>query len=312
MQKDQRKWPNRLIWITLIIVVIFFPIRLYYRLTDDFRISHMTHQIPLDPEWGTEITLTDRHLMRKMFQKPFYYIGKGAQSYAFESEDGEYVLKFFKFKHLKPNWTTELLPDIGPLAGYKQKRSLRKKRLINSVFSGYKLAYDRHREETGVIFLHLNSTEDLQQSVTLFDKVGRKYELDLDPIVFVVQEYAVTSRNELAEALDGGDLGVAKHRIRQLIDLYLSEYQKGIYDRDHGVLHNTGFVGEKPIHLDVGKLTDEPKMRGQHYWQPDLEIVVRKFHLWLKDYYPQYYDELMTTIEEELSNAFGKPYQFSS
>ncbi len=310
MQGKQRKWPNRLIWMMIIVVVIFFPVRLYYRLTDDFRISHMVHELPENPNWKTETALSDRHFIRKTLRQPFYYTGKGAQSYAFESEDGRYVIKFFKFKHLKPNWFVNLLPDIELFRDYKQKNIARKKRLIQSVFSGYKLAYDRHREETGVVFLHLTPTDNLMRSVTLFDKIGRKHELDLDPIIFVIQEYAVTSRKELSEALEGGDVGLAKYRIRQLIDLYLSEYQKGIYDRDHGILHNTGFVGEKPIHLDVGKLTDAPRMREQENWRPDLERIVWKFHVWLNDSYPQYYDELMNTIEEEFSKAIGKPYQF--
>lgn len=293
------RWSRRLIWVTLAITVTFFAVRVYYRVTDDFRISHMIYEMPHRAEWETKpLDFNQKHLLTHILKQPFYYVGKGAQSYVFISRDKNYVIKFFKFKHLKPNKTVEMLPDWTFLEEYKEKRVARKKRLIDSVFSGYKLAFDVHKEESGILYLHLNRTENQMQTVTLYDKIGRKYDLDLDPIVFVLQETAKTTRTIMNDALSKGDVELAKKRISQIFDLYLSEYEKGIYDRDHGVLHNTGFVGEKPIHLDVGKLTDEPKMKQEKHWRPDLEKIGHKYEVWLQDNYPEYKDELVGFIKK--------------
>ena len=55
--------------------------------------------------------------------------------------------------------------------------------------------------------------------------------------------------------------------------MYISEYKKGIYDRDHGVMHNTGFVEDYPFHLDVGKFSKEESMRQVKFYKKDLERI---------------------------------------
>jgi len=51
--------------------------------------------------------------LAQILNQKFSYIGKGAQCYAFVSDDQLYVLKFFKFKHLKPNLLVDLIPSIA-------------------------------------------------------------------------------------------------------------------------------------------------------------------------------------------------------
>ncbi len=304
-------WPKRLLVVTLVAVFMFFSVRVYYRLTDDFRLSHIKHEMPYNKNWEVIPSPEQKRFLQTLFQQSFYYLGKGAQSYAFASDDGQYVLKFFKFKHLKPNVFVDNLPEIGPLGRYKNKSIAKKKRQIQGVFDGYKLAYEKHRSESGILFIQLNPSLDLNITATFFDKIGRKHQIELDSYVFIVQKYANTTRELMDEALKQGDVEKAKDYVRQIIALYLSEYQKGIYDRDHGVLHNTGFAQGKPIHLDVGKLSDAPHMKEQKNWEPDLKLVVKKYHFWLKDAHPNHYNAVISTIEEELSQVFGKPYQIS-
>lgn len=312
MMKDRPAiWPRRLLCLTLISVFVFFSARVYYRLTDDFRLRHIVHELPHNPDWEIPITSEDRQLLEQITEQPFTYLGKGAQSYAFVSQDGQYVLKFFKFKHLKPSWIVNHFPDIGPFQRYKEKSVARKKRQIQSVFTGYKLAYDVHREESGLLFIHLNPTNGLNMNAVVFDKIGRRFEIPMDPYIFIVQRRADINRDVMDRLLKNGELELAKQRVRQVIELYLSEYAKGIYDRDHGVLHNIGFIGEKPIHLDIGKLTDAPHMKNPENWESDLEVVVMKYHRWMREKHPEYYEEVMSTLEEELSKAFGKPYKIS-
>ena len=98
----------------------------------------------------------------------------------------------------------------------------------------------------------------------------------------------------------------------QIIDLYLLEYSKGIYDRDHGLMHNTGFVGEKPIHLDVGKLSKELNMSKRENMILDLEKVGVRFEDWLRIYYPQYHEQVISHIHEKMSEKIGERVDFTS
>src|SRR5262249_20892085 len=124
-----------------------------------------------------------------------------------------------------------------------------------------------------------------------------------------IQESARTTRIVVAEALDKGDMALAKKRIGQILDLYLTEYSKGFYDRDHGVMQNTGFVGEKPIHLDVGKVSDEPRMAQGDYYQADFELVARKLDAWFKEHYPQHHAEMRAFLEERLTEQFRRKFE---
>lgn len=302
---------RRILWILAFSIILFGLARLYYRLTDDFRIANINHEIPYHAEWNTpSLSQQEKNHLNAILQNKFLYIGKGAQSYAFVSEDQKYVLKFFKFKHLKPSLFVDLLPPIPPFEQYRDKQIKRKQKNLNSVFTGYRLAYDLHKEDSGLIYIHLNKTNDLKLRAKVKDKIGIERTIDLDPIVFVIQEKGKTTRAVVIELLNKGDLALVKHRIRQIFDLYMLEYKKGIYDRDHGVMHNTGFVGEKPIHLDVGKLTKDDRMKQPKFYREDLEKIGRKFTTWLKANYPKEYPELAQDMEEKLSEIFHEKFTF--
>lgn len=308
---SSRRWPKRLLWVTILAVFVFFSIRAYYRWTDDFRLANITHELPYNPLWETVSSPEEYAQLISLLKQPFIYLGKGAQAYAFASKDQKFVIKFFKFKHLKPNSFLEKLDGLPFITEYHAWQSARKQRLIQSVFTGHKLAYDVHKKESGFVFLHLNKTTNLGLKATLIDKMGFKRSVDLDPVIFVIQEYAQTTRQVMIEALDKGDLDLAKKRMNEVIELYLLEYQKGIYDRDHGVMHNTGFVKERAIHLDVGKLTYDEKIKQQFNYRSDLIKVVNKFEIWLRKNYPQYSQELLSFLEARLTGIFGEKFEFS-
>lgn len=310
MQKKQKIWW----WIRLSLYILLAValVRFYFRVTDDFRIGNMTYEMPFNIEWAVDPLTTPQQVqLDTILQQKFHYLGKGAQSYAFTSDDGKYVLKFFKFKHLRPSFLATLIPNIRPFSEYYTKEELRKKRKLNSVFIGYKLAYDLNKDESGILFVQLNPTH-ISKNVTLIDKIGLERPVDLGTVVYVVQEKGVTLRNTLTALLNDNDLPLAQQRINQIFDLYMSEYNKGIYDRDHGVMHNTGFVGNKPIHLDVGKLTADENIRQPSVYKEDLVKVANKIELWLRTHYPEHYGVLVPEMEKKLTTLFGQEFHFTN
>lgn len=310
-ESSSKKWLLRLIWLTLAVAVVFFLIRGYLRITDGFGVDKMTYEMPHNPSWEVApLSEKEKAEVDAILNQPFTYIGKGAQSYAFTSADDKYVIKFFKFRHLRPSWMIDALPEWDFLKEYREKNRERKNKLITVVFSGYKLAYDELKSESGIVYLHLNRTQHLSKKLTVYDKLGLKWEIDLDSIVFVIQEKAKTTRSVLAEALKNNDIPLVEKRVTQIIDLYLHEYSKGIYDIDHGVLHNTGFVGDKPIHLDVGRLKKDENMKLPEYYQQDLIVIANKFEVWFRRGYPEQYPEIKTFLENKMTQILGKPFAF--
>lgn len=281
-------------------LAFFGVMRLYYYLTDDFRLGNITYEMKGEAEWNPPLlSLDEKRRIDQILSQRFFYIGKGAQSYAFASEDQQYVLKFFKFKHLKPNFWLSLLPSIPPFEKYKIQSSERKKRKLYSVFQGYDLAYRKIKEGSGLLYIHLQPTPNLQLQVTLVDKMGLERHYQLDDLVFLLQKKGETLRHYMERELDRNRLDKAKEAFSKVVDMYISEYKKGIYDRDHGVMHNLGFIDGQPFHLDVGFLTEEETMQFMDVYKDDLAYVVWKINKWVKSNYPQY-DSVLSEFLSDL------------
>lgn len=306
--------PRTLWWarIAIMLLVIVVLCRIYFRVTDDFRLANMSYDLPFHQEWEIPaLSLSEQAQLDRIFDQKFFYLGKGAQSYVFTSADQRYVVKFFKFKHLKPSLIVTLIPNIPPFAEYQKREILRKEKKLNSVFVGHKLAYDEDQNDSGIIHMQLNPNHATKM-ITIVDKIGLERDINLGDVVYVIQEKGETLRTVLTELLDIGDLVLTKRRIDQIFSLYMSEYKKGIYDRDHGVMHNIGFVQDKPFHLDVGKLTKDNQIKQLDQYEPDLTKVANKIELWLRNNYPQYHKELTKHMEMRLSELFEHQFNFST
>lgn len=304
----KRHW---IIWSIVIALAVFGLARLYYRMTDDFRYANMQYEMPYQKEWEiASLTASENAQLNAILDQPFTYVGKGAQAYAFESQDKRYILKFFKFKHLKPSSFLKFLPPVSPFKQYRETQEYRKIKKLNAVFAGYKLAYDKNKLESGLIYIHLNKTDNLNKSVTVKDKIGLKHTIELDPVVFVIQEKGKTLRTVLNDILKQNNVPLAITRINQIFDLYYTEYQKGFFDHDHGVLHNTGFVDNRAFHLDVGKLTPDEEIKLPENYEMDIAKVAVKINLWLRNNYPIVQPEISLAMEEHLSQLLQKPFYF--
>lgn len=296
-------------WIVAVcvIAVIFGISRLYFHLTDDFRLGNITYKnLPNQPEWNTPLpTDADRDQLNQIIGQNFTYMGKGAQSYAFVSQDQQYVLKFFKFKHLKPVWFIDYVPNISPFNHIKYNYIKNKERKLRGVFEGYHIGNTYNRDNAEIIYLHLSPTDYLKYKVTVFDKLGREHVIDLDQTVFLIQKKGEPLRDRMDALLSQGQLEEAKHALSQILAMYLSEYQRGIYDRDHGVMQNTGFIGDKPFHLDVGKMTKDDRIKDVEFYKKDLELVFWKMDLWIKTHYPRYHSDFAAFFAEQYSQMTG-------
>ena len=259
---------KRLFFLILVLLTAGF---IYYEKSlpeEGFTEEKIASNLSIHPEWSIQLPPPEQQTrLKEIFSSRFKFLGEGAQAFAFESQDGKYVLKFFKMRRFFPSKADYLCPHVV-------RRRLKN---LNWVFNGYKTAYDHFRKDTGLIFIHLAKTDHLQQKVVLVDELGQEHQIDLDKTEFVLQEKAELIFERLSKLYRAGDVEGAKKSIAAVLDLVKRRIDLGYADRDKGVSNNFGFVGQRPIQLDIGRL-----YKGVREGQ--LEHVQRRIQRWHEEH----------------------------
>lgn len=213
------------------------------------------------PEW----VISDPAPHGILSQK-FTFLGEGAQAMAFQSEDEKYVLKLFKMRKFTPSWTDQLCPHVV-------RRRLRN---LHWVFNGYRNAYQDLRQDTGLVWIHLAKTTDLHQTLTLLDRDGKEHHIDADSTEFVIQEKAELIFDRLSRLRQAGKTSELEKAIASVHALVQHRIDMGYADRDYAVTNNYGFVGNRPIQLDIGRLYKGHK-------EKQLERIQVRINKWKQD-----------------------------
>ncbi len=188
-------------------------------------------------------------VLDQILTQKFIYLGRGTQAYAFSSEDGKYVIKFFKKNHLYPNPWLKYLP-VPAL----RKKAVQKEQRMHSFFDSLQYAYQEFKDETGLLFIHINPSKNWNRSVTFTGKKGEKLVIPLGTTSFIVQKKAKPLFSELFHMLNTNDMEGAKKSLRSFFSLIQTRGEKGLFDDDHSVSNNYGFVEGRPIQFDIGEL----------------------------------------------------------
>lgn len=247
----------------------------------------------LSTDWTAPLSDKDRDHLREICAQPFKYLGSGAQCYAFLSSDGNYVLKFFKMKHLLPKKWLLYFPLPG-LEKYRLRKVNQRITRQKELFMSYQLAYQNLKEETGLFSVHLKKTNDLDLQVALIDKNGKKHMLNLDSFEFVFQKKSQLIHEHLSQLMKEKNREGAKTAIKTLLQEVVSQCKRGFVDKDSGISHNYGFVGDQVIHFDVGRLVQDPNAKKSVFYQQEAIRVATKLERWLSEFYP----ELIPDLEE--------------
>ena len=243
--------------------IILFALWFNQRPSLNFSLSRISAELTYHPEWEVEPPSVD---MDPIFSQEFHYLASGSQSYAFESADGKYVLKFFKMKHLTTSFSDYFRP------GKVQHRIEN----LQKIFDAHKLAFDHIREESGLVFLHLNPTEDMHRTITISDRLHRRHTVNLDNYAFLVQEKAELIFTHMERLLKDGDIKGVLQAQKSICSLIQNRIAKGFADQDKAVSHNYGFVGDRPVQVDIGRL-----FRGTK--EGEYERICKRMERWMEE-----------------------------
>jgi hypothetical protein len=213
-----------------------------------------------------------------ILRQPFYFLQKGLQCYVFVSEDNKYVLKLFRWKELEPSGFSRILPR-----SWIQDTVLKKQKKKELDFASYQIAWDSLKEETGLVFLHLDKTQGLDLSLCLYDPILVRHIIPADDIEFIVQKKVdpflpyFEKNQKCPENL--------YPFFSQLALLLKSRVQKGISDSDISLQYNMGICEGLPVLFDIGNLTKIEMQTQSH--QKQLEYEARLVLQWLAEKKPE-------------------------
>src|SRR6185295_681797 len=168
--------------------------------------------------------------------QPFFFLGKGKQSFSFESADGQYVLKFLKKKELKAKDTVTILPDFFLTEKWKAKKAKLKQKREKRLIDSFVIAAGKAPQECGFVFYHFGKTTDILPCVTLLDKRGKVAYVELDNVMFAVQKKALFLKPILMGLMAEGKFEQAKERLHEMMQLLVTIAKKGIVDDDGALI----------------------------------------------------------------------------
>ncbi len=258
------------------------------RKTDAFSVQAISARHKSDPSFATSaLPPAEEAELKQALSQSYSYLACGAQTHVFVSQDGAYVIKFFKQRLYHPCLIDHL----------RKGRVLKKAEKLRRDFMSYKAAFETLPEETGVLYLHLLPTDHLKTNLQIYDKNHRDYTLFLDDFEFIIQRRAERAQDRLYALLSAGKKEEAKTACRSLFALIAARAKKGFCDRDPDIGNNCGFLGDKAIKLDVGRLVKDPKMVNSI--REEIAQIALPFRAWIAWAFPSFLAE----FDEELAKA---------
>ncbi|MDN3507832.1 MAG: hypothetical protein P0S94_02800, partial [Simkaniaceae bacterium] len=245
--------------------------RLAHVATDGFILSYIYAPLSEGPEMQIERSITDQ---------PYTYLASGSQSFVFISQDGNYILKFFRENRWKPRY-------FGKNASRLEGRA--------ATYASVKEAFAHLRDESALIALHLTKTSELG-TVIIHDKNHIAHTIDLNTVAFAVQKRAMN----LGEYLETASYEKGKAVIDEVLALMKRRFAHGLRDKDPHPINNFGVIDERVVDIDIGGFARDPSKGETYFYFEELEITRKKLLPWIKRHTPlleSHANQAITTLQ---------------
>lgn len=262
------------------------------RLTHGFHIEKMKLEAQFNSEWiAPPLSIEDQNRVIHILSQPFDYLDRGAQCYVFESQDGLYVIKLFRFDQsqnpIRTFFRTKIRKRNLPTNHFKK---------ISHFFLACKLAYTKAKAETELLYLHLNPTENCLPVLSLRGPLGRSFSLPLDRYRFALQKKAEPFERALFQAVSFGNI---EECINSLFHLLIERTGKGIANSDGNLFRNFGFIGSRAVEIDFGNYRYSEDLFLPLSRAKEIGRFILSLRSWLEDHAPNqvaYLDRKMEQI----------------
>ena len=291
---------NRVGKLRVFIVSVFFlslPFLFTHHAQHRFKRPSSLTTVPFNPSWEIPpMTSSEKEEVFSILSSPCRYLNRGNQSYVFETKDGKYVIKLFRYRSTRFPFLQQMKALVNGCYHKKVKDPLPLK--INKTFGAARLAFTEAKPFTQIVFCHLNLTNN-QLPITQF-KIGKtSYRLAMDRCRFVIQKKVTPFSIAMLEARE--DPAQMHFQIDSLISLFIERTAKGIRNSDPNLAPNFGFLEGKAVEIDFGnyrKIVMDPKIRFS-----EINNFMTRFRHWLIKNAPEYIgylDQKFIKIKEVL------------
>lgn len=290
-------------WLLLLLAFLVTE-RFCHWQTSGFRVHKVASTLSPRADWEiAPLSSEQRSEIGQILSQPFHFLGNGGQCYAFISEDGQSVLKLFKQHHMRPeSWFNKIwLPSF--FENQRQRILKNRRHRLELIFGSCKIAYDQFREGTGLLYIHLNKTDEWHRPLTLVDKIGIAHQIDLDQTEFALQKCATLALPTLDDLIAKGNVEEAKQAIDSLLQLIIDRSKAGIGDQDPVIRRNFGFLGTRAVEIDLGSYFKDPYLQAPSQYRRVLFLETLNFKTWLQKNHPELCKHLDTKLNELLENG---------
>lgn len=225
--------------------------------------------------------------INKFLSEDFYYLGHGCSTTAFLSADNKTVLKLFKMRDAKT------------------EKEVKKR------FTGYQIAMENNKENTGMLFWHLYKTDSPPLHVNIFDRIENQEKatfkpltpIDLNKRIFAIQLKAKNLGSLIKEAVRIKKPENIKIYLTGVFQLYEKELKRGFLDIDPNFLYNIGFIEDRAIRYDASHLRKvEELSKGDMYTYK--KGVLKHFMRWIQRANLEGKTEIMPEIIDWLTHFY--------
>lgn len=284
-------WKRGLLAVSVLTSVCFFC----HWQTQGFRYHHLLSDFAEDTRWEIPIVPEEHELANALLDQPFTYLGKGGFCRAFLGQDGKTVLKFYHHHRFRLSdafqpfsWRKLLLKQPLQLTATHDYHAF--------AFTSCRLLYERVRERTGLLYVHLNKTHDLKKQVVLIDPSGVAHRIDPNQTEFVLQQ-----RGEpLLDYIDRVDADAAKRAVDNFLACLVQLSRCGVQDLDHSFRGNFGILEDGTvITIDISSYVDDAQIATPARTKREVVLKSHRLAKWLKNHHPDiyaYYDEKITQL----------------
>ncbi|CAM0116938.1 hypothetical protein [Rhabdochlamydiaceae symbiont of Dictyostelium giganteum] len=242
----QLQFKSKIVWSILLLGVLITTIRfISHNQAFNFSLGRIRSYFAYQQSWDMgSLSQEETAHLQDILSQPFHYLNAGTRSYVFESEDKKYVIKFFISRR----------HPVGLKNIFHYEKKEKRWQKVMKMCNAYALAYQEMKEDTGLIYLHLNQTSHLNKTIKLVDKLHRVHFVDLDHTEFVIQERVETLLDRMRRLQKNHDIEGINYSLSQIMKLMEKRYQKGLRDQEKLSPSNFGFIGQRAVQIGLGGL----------------------------------------------------------
>jgi hypothetical protein len=163
--------------------------------------------------------------------------------------------------------------------------------------NNYKTSFENLKEETGVLLVHINRTDNLKKTITLIDKTKNRYRVCLDQVTFILQRRADLIYPTLEQYVARQEIEKAQETISHIMELIVHSCQKGYVNNDPVLKRNYGLLCSGAIYIDIGDLVHNEEIEKPENTIAHVRSITQDLRSWIVQRQPQ----LLDHYEDELN-----------